>query len=68
VVAFTDLPHPRERLGGMLAALDACQRALSDFLEEKRGAFPRWGTGGVTISSGSGLGLGHSGLVWFGWV
>lgn len=43
VLAFTDLPSPRERLAGMAAALDACQRALSDFLEEKRGAFPRWG-------------------------
>jgi hypothetical protein len=45
VVAFTDLPCPRERLAGMAAALDACQRALNEFLEDKRGAFPRRGGG-----------------------
>jgi hypothetical protein len=46
VLAFTEMPCPRERLAGMAAALDACQRALSDYLEDKRAAFPRWVEGG----------------------
>jgi hypothetical protein len=41
VAAFTDLGRPLERLAGVAAALDAVQRALSAYLEDKRGAFPR---------------------------
>jgi bacterioferritin-associated ferredoxin len=43
VVGFADLPGVLARLSGMAAQLDACQRALADFLEEKRAAFPRCG-------------------------
>jgi dynein heavy chain 2, cytosolic len=42
VVSFADIPGIRDRLPGMTTQLDACQRALSDFLEEKRSFFPRF--------------------------
>jgi dynein heavy chain 2 len=41
VVAFAELPGVLARLSAMAAQLDACQRALAEFLEEKRAAFPR---------------------------
>jgi len=42
-VAFVDIPAIREKLTQMLQQLDVCQRALSDFLEDKRSSFPRCG-------------------------
>jgi hypothetical protein len=41
VVAFAELPGVLARLSAMAAQLDACQRALAEFLDEKRAAFPR---------------------------
>jgi hypothetical protein len=41
VVSFASLPRVLERLGSMSAQLESCQRALNEFLEEKRAAFPR---------------------------
>jgi hypothetical protein len=41
VVGFAELPGMLARLSAMAAQLDACQRALAEFLEEKRAAFPR---------------------------
>lgn len=41
VIAFASLPRVLERLGSMSAQLESCQRALNEFLEEKRAAFPR---------------------------
>ncbi|KAA0149393.1 hypothetical protein FNF29_05946 [Cafeteria roenbergensis] len=35
-------PGLRDRLKGMVAQLDRCQKALADFLELKRSAFPRF--------------------------
>eukprot|EP00878_Enallax_costatus_P024703 GHUV01026383.1.p1 GENE.GHUV01026383.1~~GHUV01026383.1.p1 ORF type:complete len:1576 (+),score=459.42 GHUV01026383.1:1611-6338(+) len=42
VVALADLPGVLARLNSMATQLDACQRVLSEFLEEKRAAFPRF--------------------------
>lgn len=42
VVSFASLPHVLERLGSMSAQLESCQRALNEFLEDKRAAFPRY--------------------------
>ena len=42
VVSFADMPRLRETLPSMSNQLDVCQRALSDFLEEKRAVFPRF--------------------------
>lgn len=42
VVAFAEIPGIRDKLPQMAQQLDVCQRALSDFLEEKRGSFPRF--------------------------
>ena len=42
VVSFSEIPRLRDTLPGMSQQLDICQRALSDFLEEKRGLFPRF--------------------------
>jgi hypothetical protein len=36
------MPRLRETLPSMSNQLDVCQRALSDFLEEKRAMFPRF--------------------------
>jgi hypothetical protein len=41
VVSFASLPRVLERLGSMSAQLESCQRALNEFLEDKRAAFPR---------------------------
>jgi hypothetical protein len=40
-VALADVPNVLARLSAMTGQLDMCQRALSEFLEEKRLAFPR---------------------------
>lgn len=42
VVAFADIPGIREKLPQMAQQLDVCQRALADFLEDKRSQFPRF--------------------------
>ncbi|GFR50179.1 hypothetical protein Agub_g12346, partial [Astrephomene gubernaculifera] len=42
VVSFADIPGIREKLPQMAQQLDVCQRALADFLEEKRSQFPRF--------------------------
>lgn len=42
VVSLAEVPGVLTRLTSMTAQLDACQRALSEFLEEKRTAFPRY--------------------------
>lgn len=42
VVSFAEIPGIRDKLPQMAQQLDVCQRALSDFLEEKRGSFPRF--------------------------
>ncbi|KAG1663699.1 hypothetical protein FOA52_013267 [Chlamydomonas sp. UWO 241] len=42
VVSFADIPGIRDKLPQMAQQLDVCQRALSDFLEEKRSSFPRF--------------------------
>jgi dynein heavy chain 2 len=44
VVSFAELSGVLARLSAMAAQLDACQRALAEFLEEKRAAFPRCAT------------------------
>jgi lipid-A-disaccharide synthase-like uncharacterized protein len=41
VVSFASIPRVLERLGSMLTQLESCQRALNEFLEDKRAAFPR---------------------------
>ena len=35
-------PNLKEKLVGMVDQLERCQRALSDFLEERRSRFPRF--------------------------
>ncbi|MEW5298927.1 MAG: hypothetical protein WDW36_001997 [Sanguina aurantia] len=42
VVAFADIPGIRDKLPQMAQQLDVCQRALADFLEDKRSQFPRF--------------------------
>jgi len=42
VVSFADIMGIREKLPQMAQQLDVCQRALSDFLEDKRSSFPRY--------------------------
>jgi hypothetical protein len=42
VVSFASLPRVLERLTSMSTQLESCQRALNEFLEDKRAAFPRW--------------------------
>ncbi|KAK3283536.1 hypothetical protein CYMTET_8768 [Cymbomonas tetramitiformis] len=42
VVSFSDMPRLAQQLPQMSSQLDICQRALSEFLEEKRGIFPRF--------------------------
>nr|ADI46856.1 DHC1bf [Volvox carteri f. nagariensis] len=42
VVTFADIPGIRDKLPQMAQQLDVCQRALADFLEEKRSQFPRF--------------------------
>lgn len=41
VVSFAEIPGIRDKLPQMAQQLDVCQRALSDFLEDKRSSFPR---------------------------
>ncbi len=41
VVSFADIAGIRDKLPAMSQQLEVCQRALSDFLEDKRAAFPR---------------------------
>lgn len=42
VKVFADIPRVVEDLEWMVNQLEVCQKALSDFLEEKRGLFPRF--------------------------
>jgi dynein heavy chain 2, cytosolic len=42
VAAFAEVVGLKEKLPAMVNVLDSCQRALSDFLEEKRSLFPRF--------------------------
>jgi dynein heavy chain 2, cytosolic len=42
VVSFTDIASIREKLPSMVSILEGCQKALADFLEEKRSMFPRF--------------------------
>jgi dynein heavy chain 2 len=42
VVAFADISRVCEKLSTMIDQLDRCQKALSDFLEQKRSKFPRF--------------------------
>jgi dynein heavy chain 2 len=42
VVKFADIPRVCEKLTTMMDQLDRCQKALSDFLEQKRSKFPRF--------------------------
>ncbi|GLI62890.1 cytoplasmic dynein 1b heavy chain [Volvox africanus] len=42
VITFADIPGIRDKLPQMAQQLDVCQRALADFLEEKRSQFPRF--------------------------
>ncbi|KAL3130926.1 hypothetical protein ABBQ38_000251 [Trebouxia sp. C0009 RCD-2024] len=42
VIHFADIPRIMETLQQMLQQLDICQKALSNFLEDKRSAFPRF--------------------------
>ena len=42
VVSFAEIPGIRDKLPQMAQQLDVCQRALSDFLEDKRSSFPRF--------------------------
>lgn len=37
-----DIPGIREKLPQMAQQLDSCQKALSEFLEDKRSLFPRF--------------------------
>lgn len=41
MVTFAEIMGIRDKLPQMAQQLDVCQRALSDFLEEKRSSFPR---------------------------
>lgn len=43
VVSFAEIPGIRDKLPQMAQQLDVCQRALSEFLEDKRSSFPRCG-------------------------
>ncbi|KAL0047749.1 hypothetical protein WJX82_010930, partial [Trebouxia sp. C0006] len=42
VVHFADIPRIMESLQQMLQQMETCQKALSNFLEDKRSAFPRF--------------------------
>ena len=42
VVALTNVPNLQDSLTIMLDQLERCQKALSEFLEEKRARFPRF--------------------------
>jgi dynein heavy chain 2 len=42
VMAMCNIPDLRATVHGMLEQLDRCQKALNDFLEEKRSKFPRF--------------------------
>ena len=42
VVSFADIARVCEKLSTMIDQLDRCQKALSDFLEQKRSKFPRF--------------------------
>ena len=42
VVSFADIRGVCDKLGSMIDQLDRCQKALSDFLEQKRSKFPRF--------------------------
>lgn len=42
VVSFASIPNVCEKLTKMIDQLDKCQKALSDFLEQKRSKFPRF--------------------------
>lgn len=42
VVSLCDIQGLRETLDTILSQLDVCQKALNDFLEEKRSRFPRF--------------------------
>jgi hypothetical protein len=55
VVSFASLPRVLERLSSMSAQLESCQRALNEFLEDKRAAFPRYAcTSGMCMQVCSG--------------
>ena len=42
VMALAAVPHLQETVSGMNEQMDRCQRALNDYLEEKRSKFPRF--------------------------
>ena len=42
VISITTIPDLRSTVHSMLEQLDRCQKALNDFLEEKRSKFPRF--------------------------
>lgn len=42
VVSLVAIPGIRDTLDIVLDQLERCQKALNDFLEEKRGKFPRF--------------------------
>jgi dynein heavy chain 2 len=42
VVSFADIRGVCDKLSSMIDQLDRCQKALSDFLEQKRSKFPRF--------------------------
>lgn len=42
VVEACNLDGRQERLENMLSQLEMCEKALQDYLETKRIAFPRW--------------------------
>ena len=69
VVSFADIQGIRDKLPQMAQQLDVCQRALSDFLEDKRSSFPRWDTHQMLLTVVDGCGVvpvvGFKGLVWW---
>lgn len=42
VLSLTSIPGLKDTLDTILSQLDRCQKALNDYLEEKRSKFPRF--------------------------